>query len=160
MRRTGFFFASNCDPLRWARSWLAALRAAFFSIKISILTVPSKTKDMTFGHVLRFENREKFNARGKWIAHLRAKSRRKRRLRSETRLRAQSAEVLPASKRLYGANAPTGLWPVRWAPRHWGNFKFSVLASFSFRKRRASKGCPPFCCIIYSKAEDRLRTAQ
>ena len=25
--------ASNCDPLRWARSWCAALRAAFFSIK-------------------------------------------------------------------------------------------------------------------------------
>ena len=24
---------SNCDPLRWARSWCAALRAAFFSIK-------------------------------------------------------------------------------------------------------------------------------
>ena len=23
---------SNCDPLRWARSWCAALRAAFFSI--------------------------------------------------------------------------------------------------------------------------------
>ena len=25
--------ASNCDPLRWARSWWAALRAAFFSIQ-------------------------------------------------------------------------------------------------------------------------------
>ena len=24
---------SNCDPLRWARCWWAALRAAFFSIK-------------------------------------------------------------------------------------------------------------------------------
>ena len=30
---------SNCDPLCWARSWWAALRAAFFvSNKISILT--------------------------------------------------------------------------------------------------------------------------
>ena len=30
---------SNCDPLRWARSWWAALRAAFFSTKMSILTI-------------------------------------------------------------------------------------------------------------------------
>ena len=33
---------SNCDPLRWARSWWAALRAAFFSTKMSILSVPAQ----------------------------------------------------------------------------------------------------------------------
>ena len=53
---------------------------------------------MTKGHVLRFENREKFNAQGKWIAHLRVKSRRKRRLRSEPRLRVQSAMIFACGK--------------------------------------------------------------
>ena len=33
-----------------------------------------------------------------------------RRLRSETRLRAQSVKVLPPAKRLYGAGAPPALW--------------------------------------------------
>ena len=36
---------SNCDPLRWARSWWAALRAAFLGNgKRSILTAPSKDR--------------------------------------------------------------------------------------------------------------------
>ena len=36
---TPLLLLSNCDPLRWARSWWAALRAAFFSTKMSILTI-------------------------------------------------------------------------------------------------------------------------
>ena len=46
--------ASNCDPLRWARSWCAALRAAFSVIEtISILPFLSATKDLS-PDVLRF----------------------------------------------------------------------------------------------------------
>ena len=33
IRRTCFFFASNRDPLRWARSWQATLRAVFSALK-------------------------------------------------------------------------------------------------------------------------------
>ena len=39
---TPLLLLSNCDPLRWVRSWWAALRAAFFSTKMSILSVPAQ----------------------------------------------------------------------------------------------------------------------
>ena len=46
--------ASNCDPLRWARSWCAAMRAAFPVIEtISVLPFLSATKDLS-PDVLRF----------------------------------------------------------------------------------------------------------
>ena len=39
--KSALLLFSNCDPLRWVRSWRAALRADFFFL-ISFLTSPSK----------------------------------------------------------------------------------------------------------------------
>ena len=39
--KSALLLLSNCDPLRWVRSWRAALRADFFFL-ISFLTSPSK----------------------------------------------------------------------------------------------------------------------
>ena len=108
---------SNCDPLRWARGWGPPCGRFFAEPKISGLTVPSKKKDTTFRRVLLFGFRWKLKCSGEVNAPISAPSAAAlRRLRSETRLRAQSAKVLSPAKRLYGAGAP----PARWAGNNGG----------------------------------------
>ena len=95
----------------------------FAEPKISGLTVPSKKKDTTFRRVLLFGFRWKLKCSGEVNSPISAPSAAAlRRLRSETRLRAQSAKVLPPAKRLYGAGAP----PARWAGNNGGELAASA----------------------------------
>ncbi len=55
---------SNCDPLRWAHSWCAALRAAFFSILRNIdFNRPAQNERHDFRRAFRF------GFRGLWLLH-------------------------------------------------------------------------------------------
>ena len=46
--------ASKPEPLPLAPVWVRRFAAVLFSMEMSILTVPSKKKDMTAGHVFLF----------------------------------------------------------------------------------------------------------
>ena len=92
------------------KSALAELRSAAGGFEAVLLAHPRAGTGPALG-----APRKLYMLGGSEFRHLRAKSRRKRRLRSETRLRAQCAKVLgPRPKTLVRRKAPPHL---RWGPK-------------------------------------------